>query len=70
MCRCCLEIALEVNGYGGEAKEQGWAEEVDGQEHRADDEDENGPSEFLKAAIMDYHRLPQVTSEYVPEGSR
>lgn len=58
-----------MSAYGGEVKEQGWAEEDDGQKHRADDE-ENGPLESLKAAIMDYHRLSQVTSEYFLEGSR
>lgn len=51
-------------------KEQGWAEEDDGQKHRADDEDENVPLESLKVAIMDCHRLSQVTSECFLEGSR
>lgn len=42
-------------------KEQAWAEADDGQKHRADHEDENGPLESLKAAIMivtGYHRSP------------
>lgn len=42
-CRCCLEIVLEMSTYGGEVKEQDCAEEDDGQKHRADYEDENGP---------------------------